>query len=230
MMDVKRLTGIHAGSLKYDLLTALSILGLHGTTRQQIAMNRLITTITARYNWRQDEFSVGQRDLARMWNITERTVKREIKYWIDSGLVICKRQGVRGRVAAYRLNYPQIFTLSESYWSSVGPDFVERMSVNNPIKNAEIVQIDFTAKDREPQTTNGSWRNVCRRLRGLHPAVFKSWISQLVFQSEEDHVLTLEAPSKFVAQYVHANLMTDLDEAVSAVFGPGRRIKILVKD
>ncbi len=76
----------------------------------------MVLLITARYNWRLDEFTVGQRDLARMWNVTDRTVKREIKYWLERKMVICKRQGVRGRVGAYRLNYPEIYRLSEPYW------------------------------------------------------------------------------------------------------------------
>jgi hypothetical protein len=228
-MDVKRLTGVSAGSLKYDLLTALSVFGLHSGTRVQIAMNRLIAVITARYNWRLDEFSVGQRDLARMWNITERTVKREIKHWIDNRLIICKRPGVRGRVAAYRLNYPEIYQQTAPYWASVGPDFVERMGASNPVRAAEVVKVDFTAKERLPALPEGTWRNVCARLRDLHPATFNSWIAQLTYLGDDGRLVRVEAPTAFVAQYVETHFMTIMHEAVGATIGPGRRVLLSVR-
>ena len=173
-MDAKRLTGVKASSLKYDLLTALSVAGLHLDARHQISLSRLLLLITARYNWRLDEFCVGQRDLARMWNVTERTVKREIKFWTEKRMVICKRQGVRGRVGAYRLNYPEIYRMSEPYWDHVGPDFSERMVQTNPVKETKVVAVDFRTEatannqtDDIPATENHSWRAACKRIGGL---------------------------------------------------------------
>ncbi len=96
-MEPKRLTGPEAGSLKYDILTALTLLGLHGTATEQTSMMRLIALITARYNWRANELTVGQRDIARMWAVNERTVKREMKRLTDAQILVCKRSGVRGR-------------------------------------------------------------------------------------------------------------------------------------
>ena len=42
-------------------------------------MLRLIALITARYNWQRDELSVGQSEMARIWGVHDRTVKREVR-------------------------------------------------------------------------------------------------------------------------------------------------------
>ena len=97
MEQIKRI-GPKAGSLKYDLLTALSVAGLHGSPTEQTSLMRLNALITARYNWRLEEVSVGQVELARLWSINERTVKREMKRLIGMGILSCIRPGVRGRV------------------------------------------------------------------------------------------------------------------------------------
>jgi hypothetical protein len=234
-MDAKRLTGVKASSLKYDLLTALTVSGLHLDARHQIAMARLTLLITARYNWRHDEFCVGQRDLARMWNVTERTVKREVKYWLDQRLIICKRQGVRGRVGAYRLNYAEIYRVSGPYWKSVGPDFHERMTETNPVKDAKVVAVDFRKESREaavpepaPDKDPHTWRAACQRMRDLHPEHYQNWIALLTFGSDDEETLELRANNQFVAQYVQTHLIAILAEAVEATLGPRRRIKIIV--
>ena len=240
-MDAKRLTGVNAGSLKYDLLTALSVAGLHGVSRQQISFSRLILLITARYNWRLDEFCVGQRDLARMWNVTERTVKREIKYWLEMRIVICKRRGVRGRVGAYRLNYPEVYRLSEPHWRAVGPDFQERMAESDPVQASKVVTVNFRAgaepAAEEPpdaavsiaaKDTSATWRAACQRMREIHPAHFHNWIADLQFAADDGDTLSLRASNQFVAHYVRTHLLHIVQEAVEATLGPRNRIDVKV--
>ncbi|MCK0097309.1 hypothetical protein MWU60_17155 [Yoonia sp. F2084L] len=232
-MDAKRLTGVKASSLKYDLLTALTVAGLHLDARHQISTARLTLLITARYNWRLDEFCVGQRDLARMWNVTERTVKREIKYWLEKRIVICKRQGVRGKVGAYRLNYAEIYRLSAPYWQSVGPDFQERMTETHPVKEAKVVAVDFRNKGTTPQDPvaqkdTTTWRAACQRMKDLHPEHYRNWIALLSFGSDDQETLALTAHNTFVAHYIQTHLMPILHEAVEATLGPRRRIRITV--
>jgi len=117
---VKRV-GPKASALKYDLLTALTVTGLHGTPTEQTSCLRLTALITARYNWRLDEVCVGHEALAQMWAVNTRTVKREMKRLMDWGVLLCIRPGVRGRVGAYRLNYARIYELSRPVWAQVGP-------------------------------------------------------------------------------------------------------------
>jgi len=230
-MDAKKLTGVKAGSLKYDLLTALAVSGLHLDARQQIATARLVALITARYNWRQDEFCVGQRDLARMWNVTERTVKREIKYWLDQRLVICKRQGVRGRVGAYRLNYAEIYRMSQPFWENVGPDFVERMAETNPVREAKVVAVDFRnpqVAPEPPETDHQTWRAACQRMRQLHPEHYSNWLGALSYGTDDGRILVLNTQNRFVAHYIQTHLMGVLSEAVEATIGTRKRIEVNV--
>lgn len=224
-MELRKLTGPSAGAMKYDILTALSVAGMQGGAKAQVSMMRLISVITARYNWRREELSLGQRDMARMWGVTERTVKREIKSWLDRKLLICTRPGVRGRVAAYRLNMSAIYDLSEPFWPCVGTDFVERMGSTNPVQETQVVQVDFAARRVEVPET-GSWRAVAERLRRLHPAKVANWLGQLRYVEDDGRHYVLRAESVFAARFVETHLRAELIEAIETEVGPQRRLVI----
>lgn len=231
-MELKRLTGPEAGSLKYDILTALTLLGLHGTATEQTSMMRLIALVTARYNWRANELTVGQRDIARMWAVNERTVKREMKRLTDAQILVCKRSGVRGRVGAYTLNLPIVAKLSEASWKAVGPDFVERMAVNAPVKSANVVKIDFGANapakpDAPAADTPGTWRAVQRNLRDNDEAVFQNWYARLSLKKQSEGLIELLAPSRFVANYIQTHLFDELHRALEREFGVIDEIRII---
>ena len=234
-MDPKRLTGPNAGSIKYDLITALSVAGLAGKPVLQTSMTRLVALITARYNWFRDEVTVGQRDLAKMWSVNERTVKREMKRLVDTRVLIKLRPGVRGRVAAYRLNYHEIINLSQPTWANVGPDFIERMSAIYPESQVKVVKVDFISKkiddaqevseDTDDTETDdrAKWRAVRRLLREADPNVFRNWYDNLVFKGFSDGAVSLEAPNNFTANYIKthhsvsllAALRTTIDDVYS---------------
>ncbi|MDR6265716.1 MULTISPECIES: DnaA N-terminal domain-containing protein [Rhodobacterales] len=230
-MEPKRLTGPEAGSLKYDILTALTLLGLHGTATEQTSMMRLIALITARYNWRANELTVGQRDIARMWAVNERTVKREMKRLTDAQILVCKRSGVRGRVGAYTLNLSIVAKLSEPSWKAVGPDFEERMAMNAPVKTANVVKVDFAAtpaskpEDVVPDKP-GTWRAVQRNLRANDEAVFQNWYARLSLTKQTGGVVELLAPSRFVANYIKTHLFDELHRALEQEFGIIEEIRI----
>jgi len=118
-------------------------------------MLRLIALIMARYNWRNDELSVGQRDMAHMWSVNERTVKREIKRLTEANILICKRAGVRGRVGAHHVNKSEIARLSRPAWQEVGPDFAYRVEERYCATGIKILPIN-----RQSQlnvTQEGEW-------------------------------------------------------------------------
>ncbi len=233
-MDAKRLTGPGAGVLKYDLLTAIGLLGAYGSSAELMSMARLSMVITARYNWRKNELSVGQRDMALMWNVTERTVKREVRRWTEMQVLISRRKGVRGRVASYRLNASEVYRRSAPYWEHVGTDYAERMLDSSPIRaeadTNKVVSIDFKARavaaHQEVPLPTGTWDAVHQRLRQHHPHQYSAWIEGLRQAADEDGVLRVAAPSRFVARYVETHLMSALAEAVTTCLGPRRRILI----
>lgn len=230
-MEPKRLTGPGAGSMKYDVLTALSVSGLHGSPAQQISMTRLCSLITARYNWKLDHFCVGQPEMARMWHVTERTVKREIKRWVDDRLLICVRKGVRGRVGAYRLNILRVFEISRGVWTAVGSDYAERMEELDPQKASSVVKVDFVkaVQDVAPVDDGTSWFAVSERLKTLYPEKHRNWFAPLRFVSDDGGRYTLAARSGFVVRYLETHFSAVMTEAVQAEVGLGRRIVFVVE-
>ncbi|MEQ6250884.1 hypothetical protein ABMC89_18515 [Sulfitobacter sp. HNIBRBA3233] len=223
-METQRLTGPEAGGLKYDLLTALSVAGLNGSPTLQTSLMRLIALVTARYNWRADEFSVGQRDMARMWSVNERTVKREMKRLTDARIVLCKQPGVRGRVGSYRLNYARIAELSEPCWPLVGPDFERRMAARYRSGDVKVVQMAAYTKTPESEThpseTDGTWHAVLKDLEGDHAGLVNSWFGRLRFLGLARGTLSMEAPSAFVQRYIETHHLPLLVAAVERQIGP----------
>jgi len=61
--------GRDASVRKYDVLSALMLLGLHGAKADVKLAARLCLLVTTRYNWQRDELTVGQTDIARLWNV-----------------------------------------------------------------------------------------------------------------------------------------------------------------
>ena len=229
-MEHPRLTGVQAGSLKYDLLTALTVMALHGTPTEQTTALRLTALVTARYNWKMDEFCVGQRDMARMWNVNERTVKREVRRMIERGLITCTRQGVRGRVGAYRLNLATISQLSQPTWAAVGPDFAERMEGFSAPAAANVVKVDFETRGAPSVDLElpekGTWRNVLQHLSRSDPSNLRNWYAKLAFIGHSGGVVTLRAPSRFVGQFVEQRLSRALSLALEEELGPFDRLQI----
>jgi DNA-binding Lrp family transcriptional regulator len=228
-MDLKRYTGPQAGSHKYDLLTALAVAGLNGSSGFQASMLRLIAVVTARYNWKLDEFSVGQRDLARMWSVDERTVKREIKRLTDAQVLIQLRPGVRGRVAAYRLNQAVIFEQTAPFWGQVGPDFAVRMSTVSKTEEADerVVKIDF--RNRTSSSEAIAWEQVQQRLEELDPGLHRSWFAGLNYVEFVDGILSLNAPSAFIAQYISSHHLERLRDVARQELPSLRRVHIAVQ-
>jgi len=226
-MRLQSVAGPTAGSVKYDVLTMITVAGLHGSPTFQTSMMRLAALVTARYNWRLDEFTVGQRDIARMWAVNERTVKREIKRLMTAKVLVCKRAGVRGRVGAYRLNYGCIAMLSEPAWADVGPDFAYRMGERYNAPDVKVVQLKSYAKP-VPQLADGPWAHVMAQLQQDQPDLWHAWFAKLTYIDCENRVLRLKAPNAFLQRYVETHLIDFLVNAVADKLGPIDRVAFIV--
>lgn len=227
-MEPQRLIGPDAGVLKYDVLTALSVAGMNGSQTFQTSMMRLIALVTARYNWRNDEFCVGQRDMARMWSVNERTVKREIKRLRDAGLIVCKRNGVRGRVGAYGLNYREIAAVTRPCWTLVGPDFDQRMRDRYREPEVKVVQMSaYLQSDADEKTdaAPGTWQRVLSDLTVEHPNLVEAWFARLEFIDLSQGKLRLKAPSQFFQRYLETHHLPILLGAVEKELGPVDRVQ-----
>ena len=194
-------------------------MGLHGTPTEQTSLMRLSLLITARYNWRIEMVSVGHSELARLWAVNDRTVKREMKRLMVMGIITCIRPGVRGRVGAYRLNYRRIYEASRNCWAAVGGDYEDRM--REVSGETTVVKVDFQSQSKMPVKPQlvvdggtGTWGAVRQKLKAEHPALFESWFAKLVQDKVEDHVLILRAPNSFVSRYIETHFAETLAFAV----------------
>jgi hypothetical protein len=210
--------GRQAQSRKYDLLTAIGVHACRGDKHFQRLALRLLTLIVARYNWQHDELSVGQREIAQLWSVDERTVKRDMAKLRDIGWLVQKRAALRGRVAVHGLDFARILEATAPDWHAVGPDFQERMGDSLP-KEVPTNIVAFPgpaapAADLPPEAT--PWEQARHRLEAEDPALFSLWFRQLQPGADLDGQFRLIAPSRFHATFVRTHHLGRLLAALRA--------------
>ncbi|MEM6354407.1 MAG: DnaA N-terminal domain-containing protein [Pseudomonadota bacterium] len=242
----RHLTGPGAGALKYDILTALGSFALSADKHTQRRILRLMTLITARYNWAQNEVTVGRMEMARLWGVTERQVKRELGALKEIGFLELKRAGARGRVSSYTLGMEAIFEHTEAAWRNVGTDFAARMQAHggDPGWGAPEGQrsvIPFPGETRQPGPTGAGeteasgaeptplseWSRIRRALESENQAVFAAWFARLQRNGFADGHLVLRAPTQFHADYVATRLSDALYRAATRVAPEVRAIEVV---
>lgn len=210
-MLIKKAVGRGSGTRKYDLLTILGVHALsQGKTLQRQTL-RLICLITARYNWQNDHLSVGQAEIARLWSVDTRTVKREMAAFRERGWLVEKRAAARGRVTLYGLGIAKILHDTRASWEMVGPDLVERLDGPAPLPEERKV-IPF------PQAAlpegEGAWARISRRLQEGDASIYRAWFAAFEVTESIDE-LWLKAPSAFHATYVQTHYRARLEAAVA---------------
>lgn len=222
---LKKAVGRAGGARKYDLLTILGVHALsQGKTLQRQTL-RLICLITARYNWQNDHLSVGQAEIARLWSVDTRTVKREMAAFRERGWLIEKRAAARGRVTLYGLGVARILEDTRASWERVGADLVERLDppASTEAQPPERKIIPF------PQVAlpegEGAWPRIARRLQAEDASIYRAWFAGLEARAQEDE-LCLRAPSTFHATYLRTHLLARL-EAAAAAEAPGIAVRLL---
>jgi len=222
-MRIARATGPNAGAIKYDLLTAL---GVHGCAQGKAAERlvlRFITLIVARYNWTTDCLAIGQREIAAMWAIDERSVKREMAKLRALGWLEVRRPAARGRVAEYGLGRAAILSATRSDWVRVGPDFDSRLCGPEAAPEPTANIIAFPA----PLAGQGVWAGVQAALHRQDPHIFKSWFAALTAGEPSEGVLQLTAPSRFHAAYLTTNHADRILRLAAGLDASIRRVEII---
>lgn len=200
-MLAKRPTGQGAASRKYDLLTALGAHACGGSKFQQRLVLRFMTMITARYNWQRDELTMGRTEIARLWQVDERTVKRELAKLKLAGWMTVKRAAARGRVTVYGVDWNQVLDDTRAAWPCVGPDFEARIAeirgvpADDPAARKVVAFPSSASGDTE-------WDRALAYLSRDDQAFSAHWLTPLRRVSVAGGILELEAPSAFHAQYL----------------------------
>lgn len=227
-MQTARAVGRFAASRKYDVITAMGVYALAGDPRRQSLTLRFVTLLTARYNWQKNELSMGRVEMARLWSVTERTVKRELARLKAMGWLTVKRTGARGRVTVYAADIEQILIDTREVWPIIGPDFVERMTPETPVAPEESKVVAFPNPAAPQAPEDDLWSGVSDILRNRHAHLYAAWFRLLAPLEREGGAVTLTAPSKFVADYVSAQLLPHLLAAYARCDGSVRQIRIEV--
>lgn len=208
--------GRGASARKYDLLSAMMAFAFAEGTREQVLVMRLMSLITTRYNWQRDELAIGQREIARLWCVDERTVKREMAKLRARGWLIVKRQGARGRVSVHGLDLSRILRDTAPAWPHIGPDYVARMGEG---ETAPVPETNVVPLHPVPEVSGAGvlWPQVQACLRERHPAQYTTWLSKLEEEEVAEGCLSLVAPSAFVAASVTRDFQTILLAAAQTV-------------
>lgn len=159
-----RLTGAHSSARKYDVLSALALAGLEGSSLPSQRALRLIALITTRYNWAGDTLSIGHAELAVLWKVSRRTVIREVEALRQSGLLVVLRTGRKGRVTTYRLSIPAISALTAEGLQNEPTGVGGRLAgVRVETKYGPRVESEDHLH-AAPRSTGDEWWNVLSRL------------------------------------------------------------------
>lgn len=215
-----RPVGRNAAALKYDLITALGAHGCAGDKHVQRLVLRLITLVVARYNWQANELTVGQREVAALWSVDERTVKRDMARLRELGWLVLRRPAARGRVAVHGLGIAAILAQTQGTWDRVGPDYTARMTAPEapPAPTGNVVH--FPAPPRTEGL--GTWGSALEDLHRARPDLCSAWFAALTPESTEDGVWHLRAPTRFHASFVTTHHLPVLEAALRRA-DPGLR-------
>jgi hypothetical protein len=201
---IRKPVGRDAATRKYDILSALATFGLAQDKHAQRRILRLMALITTRYNWQRNELSMGQQDIARLWSVDLRTVKREIAKLRAAGWLVETRSSARGRVALHALDLALIMADTKGVWANIGPDFIERQEVSSAPPPADSNVVPFQSA---PLRVDGTvWSAAQQAFQAQDGAAFSAWIARLTELERDGGTLCLLAPSRFHKTYVETHL------------------------
>ena len=220
-----KLAGPGASARKYDVITALGAHALSLGQHDQRMVLRLITLLTARYNWARDELCIGQREIARLWSCTDRTVKREMAKLRGLGWLVVRKQGARGRVTTYGLDTEKMLMATKAIWPEIGSDFVVRLE-GAPVET--VVPFPVKGTVAAPDVYDATEWGLARAILYQQDAGrYGAWLQALRRVERAGGRLTLQAPSRFHAAYVQTHLTAALLAACQAVDGAINTIDIV---
>jgi hypothetical protein len=231
------LRGRQAPVAKYDILAAIGVAAFGKSQLAKDLAHRLTVLIVARYNWAADELSVGRQQLAELWNVDERRVKRLVAELKKHGILTIKRAGVRGRVTTYRLGVEVIAELTRPFWARLGADIQARLEANFPPRHTSHNDAPERPSLPERREENAEFEGDGTRrvsldeplLQALREEIpgdrFSRWFSGIVVEGSTERVV-LRAPTKFIADYIEINFGDLLDRVGKSIYPHVRRVEL----
>ena len=236
------LRGPRASVVKYDIVAAINGAGLAKASLSKDLAQRLTLLIVSRYNWLTNEISAGHMQLAMLWSVDLRRVKRVLAELRDIGVLAVKRAGRKGLVTVYSLDLSRIAAITRPYWNLLGADIAARLDAAFPEKVAPVSALEAPSAAREDVAGDiGQQSNVVgiaevRRQRAdpvrhalaqeISPPAFERWIKPLVHERRDDGVV-FTAASSFVANYVERQFGHRIERAIRQLFPDIRRVMFI---
>ncbi len=225
-MQLPRPVGREAASRKYDILSALMAFALSKDKHVQRQVLRVMALITTRYNWQRDELTMGQGEIARLWSVDDRTVKREMARLRVQGWLVLKRQGARGRVSVYGIDLNRMLEDTRPAWALIGEDFITRLEPDGTMGQGVSNVVPLRAV--LPPVLDGTvWAIAQAGLQAEDAATYGAWFHALTDAGLEANVLTLAAPTRFHATYVTTNLKERLLAALRRADPSIREVRVV---
>ena len=227
-----KVTGPGASAIKYDILTALLVTAARGDPVEARLSLRLSLLITARFNWRRGTFAVGQREMARMWGVTERTAKREMAEMRARRWIAVAVPAARGRVTQYRIETDggtarnhaafgmRLAPISPPAW---------RMR-QSPMGRGLQMLFRCTANLSRGSRRTASDGQPLPRVSRHKTSGLRAWFAPLQLIDLESGVLTLMAPNRFQADYVRTHFHTRILAALVAENRSVREVQIICSE
>lgn len=224
-MLITRPVGREAATKKYDILSAMLAYGLSQDKHKQRLIMRMMALITTRYNWQRDELTMGQAEIAKLWSVDTRTVKRELAKLRALGWLIEKRPAARGRVATHGIALDQIMLDTQPIWPALGSDFVARVAPESPTEGqgGNVVPLHPVTA---PVSDGSLWAEAQAVFHGQDPAGYAAWVEKLVVADVAEGVVQLVAPSRFHARYVATNLVERLAVILRRIDPSVRKVEV----
>ncbi|WP_374434112.1 hypothetical protein [Tabrizicola sp.] len=229
-MQLPRPVGREAASRKYDILSALMAFALAKDKHVQRQVLRVMALITTRYNWQRDELTMGQGEIARLWSVDDRTVKREMARLRAQGWLVLKRQGARGRVSVYGMDLNRMLEDTRPAWPLIGEDFIARLDPKATAVEGQGASnvVPLRGLSGPAPVPDGSvWAMAQAWLHQDDAAIYGAWFHALTEAGIEANCLTLAAPTRFHATYVATNLKDRLLAALWRLEPSLRDVRII---
>ncbi|MCU0826028.1 MAG: hypothetical protein MUE52_01135 [Tabrizicola sp.] len=226
-MQLPRPAGREAASRKYDILSALMAFALSKDKHVQRQVLRLMALITTRYNWQRDELTMGQGEIARLWSVDDRTVKREMARFRALGWLVLKRQGARGRVSVYGIDLNRMLEDTRPAWPLIGEDFIARLEPGAETAGQGASNVVPLRAVPSPVSDGTLWSAAQGALQAEDAAIYGAWFHALTNAGLEANALTLAAPTRFHATYVTAHLKDRLLAALRRIDPSLRDVQVI---
>lgn len=226
-MQLPRPVGREAASRKYDILSALMAFALSKDKHVQRQVLRVMALITTRYNWQRDELTMGQGEIARLWSVDDRTVKREMARLRAQGWLVLKRQGARGRVSSYGMDLNRMLEDTRPAWSLIGEDYVARIEPVETSAGQGVSNVVPLRPIPAPVADGSLWAAAQAWLSEQDTATYGAWLHSLIQVEWDASGLTLVAPTRFHATYVGTNLKDKILAALKQIEPSVREVRIV---